>query len=72
VETVTVPIFEVNGQWYMVGNRTLNSLNVSSNGITDGGLKALIDVVMEQEAAADQAPEGLLGLFRVILHVTKN
>ncbi|KAJ3275924.1 Leucine-rich repeat-containing protein 71 [Terramyces sp. JEL0728] len=61
------PMFEVNNQWYILGNRILNSLNLCSNGITDHGLKILYDVVNEQEFTSDQALDGMLGLFRLIL-----
>ncbi|KAI9340309.1 hypothetical protein BDR26DRAFT_861686 [Obelidium mucronatum] len=59
------PTFEYNGQTYLIGNRTLNNLNVRQNGITEVGLKYLLDAVNEQELSAESAPEGLLGLFRV-------
>ncbi|KAI8904368.1 hypothetical protein EDD86DRAFT_213233 [Gorgonomyces haynaldii] len=61
------PMFEVNGQSYVLGNRSLNSLNLSCNSITEQGVKALLEVVLEQEATADQLPEGLLGIFRIVL-----
>ncbi|KAJ3320947.1 Leucine-rich repeat-containing protein 71 [Boothiomyces sp. JEL0866] len=71
-ETVDVvnnfePMFEVNNQWYILGNRTLNSLNLCSNGITDHGLKILYELVNEQEITSEQALDGMLGLFRLIL-----
>jgi hypothetical protein len=62
-------MFEINNQWYEVGNRTLNNLNVCANNITDLGIKHVYDALIEQENTAEQAPEGLLGLFRVNLSV---
>ncbi|KAL5040679.1 hypothetical protein RTP6_007665 [Batrachochytrium dendrobatidis] len=61
------PMFEFNGQWYLLGNRTLNSLNLSHNGIGMLGLKALSDAIIEQETTNDQSPDGLLGVFRLNL-----
>jgi hypothetical protein len=63
------PMFEANSQWYILGNRSLNSVDVSWNGITEMGLKFLYDVVMEQDQTAEQSPDGMLGLFRVGLLV---
>ncbi|KAI8923152.1 hypothetical protein BC831DRAFT_472407 [Entophlyctis helioformis] len=54
------PMFESNGQWYILGNRALNSLNLTHNG-------ALLDAVLDQEATNDQAPDGMLGIFRISL-----
>lgn len=62
-------MFKVNNQWFVLGNRTLNNFNLCSNGITELGLKALLDVTNEQEASAEQALDGTLGLFRVELSV---
>jgi hypothetical protein len=62
-------MFEVNNQWYILGNRTLNSLNVASNGITEAGVRHLLQLIADQEHVSDQTPEGLLGLFRVIMNV---
>nr|KAJ3422336.1 Leucine-rich repeat-containing protein 71 [Polyrhizophydium stewartii] len=61
------PMFESNGQWYILGNRMLNSLNLSHNGITAIGLKALLDAVLDQEATNEQTPDGMLGIFRISL-----
>ena len=63
-------MFEINGQWYTVGNRVLNSLNFVQSGVGDDGLKAIYDVVLEQDSTNDQAPEGLPGLFRIVLLVS--
>jgi hypothetical protein len=63
------PMFEVNNQWYILGNRSLNSLDVSWNGVTEMGVKYLYDTVAEQELTADQASDGMLGLFRISLAV---
>lgn len=62
-------MFELNGQWFVLGNRTLNNLNLSRNGIHEEGLKALMDAVLEQEASIDNAPEGMIGIFRIALQV---
>lgn len=63
-------MFEINNQWFVLGNRTLNNLNVSHNGITEAGLKTLFDAVTEQELTAENANDGLLGLFRANLYVS--
>ncbi|KAI9206984.1 uncharacterized protein BJ171DRAFT_495373 [Polychytrium aggregatum] len=61
------PMFEVNGQWFILGNRTLNNLNLSRNSITAAGLKAILDAVVEQESTAENMTEGIIGVFRVSL-----
>ncbi|KAI8902218.1 hypothetical protein BC833DRAFT_521338, partial [Globomyces pollinis-pini] len=61
------PMFEVNGQWYILGNRTLNSLNLCANNITEVGLKYLLEVINEQEITSDQPMDGMLGVFRIVL-----
>ena len=62
-------MFEYNNQWFVLGNRTLNNLNLSLNGIGDDGVKYIFDAVAEQEHTAENAPEGLVGLFRLNLRV---
>ncbi|KAJ3072216.1 Leucine-rich repeat-containing protein 71, partial [Rhizoclosmatium hyalinum] len=62
---ITEPTFEHNGQQFLIGNRTLNNLNLRQNGITETGVKAFLDAVAEQELSSESAPEGLYGLFRV-------
>jgi hypothetical protein len=64
-------MFEQNGQWFAWGNRTLCSLNLSVNGISDYGVRALIDAVMDQESAIETLNDGILGLYRIILQVRK-
>ncbi|KAJ3231890.1 Leucine-rich repeat-containing protein 71 [Chytriomyces hyalinus] len=61
------PVFENNGQWYVIGNRTLNNVNLRQNGITETSLKLLIDVLAEQDLSDEATPEGMLGLFRVAI-----
>ena len=71
-DTVTIgiePMFELNGVWYVLGNRTLNNLNLSRNGIREEGVKALLDAVLDQAAADDNAGEGLVGVFRITVQV---
>lgn len=63
------PMFELNSQWFLLGNRTLNSLNLSFNDITNHGLQILYDILCEQEATAEQATDGMLGLFKLSLAV---
>ncbi|KAJ3352611.1 Leucine-rich repeat-containing protein 71 [Kappamyces sp. JEL0680] len=67
-EVSVEPMFEINNQWFVLGNRALNSLNVSLNGITDIGVKHLLDVLLTQESSLDQTPDGVLGLFRIALN----
>ncbi|KAJ3171946.1 hypothetical protein HK101_011199 [Irineochytrium annulatum] len=67
VTPVVEPMFERNGQWFVLGNRTLSSLNLAYNNIAEVGLKAFSDAVSEQEGSAENAPEGMIGLFRLVL-----
>ena len=64
------PMYEINGEWYLLGNRTLNNFDLSLNGITEAGLKALLDAVTVQESTNDQAliSDGYVGLYRMSLH----
>ncbi|KAI9001979.1 hypothetical protein BC832DRAFT_128453 [Gaertneriomyces semiglobifer] len=62
-------MFEYNGQWFALGNRTLNSLNLFRNGIHEDGVRSLFEAVQEQEATTEHAPDGSLGLFRLPLQV---
>jgi hypothetical protein len=62
-------MFEHNGQWFVLGNRSLNSLNLRQNGITEDGIKALLDSVTGQETSVENAHEGMIGLFRLNLQV---
>lgn len=57
--------FELNGNLYFVGNRTLNNLNISSNKISDVGLKEILETLMEQDLTSQESPDGLQGLYRV-------
>ncbi|KAJ3328328.1 Leucine-rich repeat-containing protein 71 [Blyttiomyces sp. JEL0837] len=52
------PMFEHNGQWFVLGNRTLNSINLSQNGISEDGLKSFLDAVTEQEKSAENVTDG--------------
>ncbi|KAJ3161656.1 Leucine-rich repeat-containing protein 71 [Geranomyces michiganensis] len=61
------PMFEHNGQWFILGNRTLNNLNLYNSGIRDEGLKALWEALQQQEATAEHAAEGSIGVFRLTL-----
>ncbi len=59
------PMFENNGTWFTLGNRSLNNLNLSGCNLTDHGLKILYDTVQEQELSVECAPEAGLGLIRI-------
>ena len=65
------PMYEINGQWYILGNRALSNLDLSLNGITEVGLKALLEAVTVQDATNDQASvsDGFLGLYHLSLQV---
>jgi hypothetical protein len=65
------PIYEINGQWYIPGNRTLINLDFSSNEITQIGLNALLEAISIQEITNEIASssDGLNGLYRLSLHV---
>ena len=56
--------FEVNGISYIVGNGTLNILNLSSNQITENGLQALLEAVQDQDLF-EGSPH--YGLFKINL-----
>ncbi|TPX71415.1 hypothetical protein SpCBS45565_g01052 [Spizellomyces sp. 'palustris'] len=61
------PMFEHNGQWFVLGNRTLNNLNLFRNNIREEGLKALLDAVTDQEITTENTPDAPIGLFRLTL-----
>ncbi|KAI8921122.1 hypothetical protein DFJ77DRAFT_448680 [Powellomyces hirtus] len=67
VTPASEPMFEHNGQWFVLGNRSLNNLNLYGNVIREEGLKALWDALQEQDLTAEHAPEGTIGLFRLTL-----
>jgi hypothetical protein len=60
------PMFESNGVYYILGNRTLNCLNLCSNKISDTGIKYLLDAATEQELTSTDGAD-LIGIFRIIL-----
>jgi hypothetical protein len=64
---------DIGGQWYIIGNRALNNLNLSGCGLTLVGLKAIVDVVRDQDACSEnivaRGEEGMHGLFRISLAV---
>jgi hypothetical protein len=62
------PMFESNGIFYILGNRSLNSLNLCANGITDVGVKHLLDAINEQEQTAVEGADSK-GAFRISLQV---
>jgi hypothetical protein len=68
---VIEPMVEYGGQWYIIGNRSLNNLNLSGCGLTIDGLKSIVDVVQDQDACSENISreEGMYGLFRVSLSV---
>jgi hypothetical protein len=68
------PIYEINGQWYILGNRTVINLDFSSNEITQIGLNALLDAISIQEITNEIATssDGLNGLYRLSLHVNNS
>lgn len=59
------PMFEFAGQWYIIGNRTLNNLNLCGCGITEVGLRILLETIHDQELCTENSTmlEGSLGLF---------
>ncbi|KAJ3109721.1 Leucine-rich repeat-containing protein 71 [Phlyctochytrium bullatum] len=67
VNVAVEPMFEHNGQWFVLGNRTLSCLNLSYASITEVGLRLLLDAILEQDVSAEFVPEGLSGLFRLSL-----
>ena len=64
-------IYEINGQWYTLGNRTINNLDVSMNEVTDIGLNYLYDAICIQESSNEIASsaDGLYGIYRLSLLV---
>lgn len=65
------PMYEINGQWNILGNRTIINLDFSSNEITEIGLNALSDAISIQEVTNEiaTATDGLTGLYRLNLFV---
>jgi hypothetical protein len=65
-------MFEVNGQWYILGNRSLCNLDLSSNDISEVGLKYLLEAVTIQESTVEHAQNSDvgLGIYRISLHVS--
>ncbi|KAJ1553807.1 Leucine-rich repeat-containing protein 71 [Nowakowskiella sp. JEL0078] len=59
------PMYESNGQWFVLGNRTLNNLDISFNCVSEVGMKALSEAVLEQESSSEYTPENLLGILRI-------
>jgi hypothetical protein len=51
------------------GNRTLGSLNLSHNGLSDDTLKSFLDALADQEIANEYIPDGFNGLYRLIFLV---
>jgi hypothetical protein len=47
-------MYENNSIWYLLGNRTLNSLNLQGCNISEVGLKLILDMVTEQEVSVEQ------------------
>ena len=62
-------MFEINGQGYILGNRTLNLLNLSMNEITEKSLDYFYNSLMEQERTLMSIPDELPGLIRLDLSV---
>ncbi|ORX83550.1 RNI-like protein [Anaeromyces robustus] len=58
-------MFEINGQGYILGNRTLNVLNLSTNELTDKSLNYFYNSLMEQEATLVNIPDDLPGLIKI-------
>ena len=63
-------MFEKDGVWFVIGNRTLNNLNLAGCNISENGLKLLAEVIHEQELSENTQPEGIIGLFRMLLLVS--
>lgn len=64
-------MYEINGQWYILGNRTIINLDFSTNEITEIGLNALSDAISIQEVTNEIATssDGLIGVHRLSLYV---
>lgn len=60
-------MFEINGQGYVLGNRTLNLLNLSKNELTEKTLNYFYNSLMEQETTLMSIPDDLPGLIRLDL-----
>jgi hypothetical protein len=60
---------EQNGQWYTLGNRTLNNLNLANNLLSDVCVQSFLDAVAEQDTYSESVTDGSIGLFRISLQV---
>ncbi|KAI8616896.1 hypothetical protein BC830DRAFT_1115993 [Chytriomyces sp. MP71] len=70
LSSFTEPVFEHNGQLHLIGNRTLNNMNLRQCMLTESSLKSLADALSEQDLSVEGNPEGVMGLIRVALMVS--
>jgi len=64
-------MFEINGQGYILGNRTINILNLSKNELTDKTLNCFYNSLVEQDTTLINVPDDLPGLIKLDLSVRK-
>jgi len=62
-------MFEINGQGYILGNRTLNILNLSKNELTEEVLNYFYNSLTEQDTTLINIPDELPGLIKLDLSV---
>jgi len=60
-------MFEINGQGYILGNRTLNILNLSKNELSEKCLNNFYNSLIEQETTLLSIPDELPGLIKLDL-----
>jgi len=60
-------MFEINGQGYILGNRTLNILNLSKNELTEEVLTYFYNSLTEQDTTLINVPDELPGLIKLDL-----
>ncbi|ORX45393.1 RNI-like protein [Piromyces finnis] len=63
----TEHMVEINGQGYILGNRTINILNLSKNELTEKSLNYFYNSLMEQETTLLSIPDDLPGLIKLDL-----
>lgn len=62
--------YEQNGQWTCIGNRSLCSLNLSANNLSEATFRTFVEVINEQDAVVELVSDVSCGLMRLALQVS--